>query len=114
MSRIAKGLWTRFQEQALAHDSQRRRSPSNLPGARTDLSVGRPVVRSPVDIDTRHSRAIVRAIGERLRSSLKEDRELPKSFTMQIERLRQSEEALAALDPAQLATRQHRKSPAAV
>jgi hypothetical protein len=72
-------------------------------------------VRNPVDIDTRHSRAIVREIGERLRSSLKEDRELPANFKMQIERLRQSEqEALAAFDPAQSATRPHRKSPAAV
>src|SRR6266540_50714 len=59
--------------------------------AGTDLSVGRTVVRNPVDIDTRHSRAIIREIGERLRSSLKEDRELPESFKMQIERLRQSE-----------------------
>jgi hypothetical protein len=72
-------------------------------------------VRNPVDIDTRHSRAIVREIGERLRSSLKEDRELPANLKMQIERLRQSEqEALAAFDPAQSATRPHRKSPAAV
>jgi hypothetical protein len=83
--------------------------------ARADLGVGRTVVRNHVDIDTRHSRAIVREIGERLRSSLKEDRELPANFRMQIERLRQSEEeALAALDPAQSATRQHRKSSAAV
>jgi hypothetical protein len=80
---------------------------------RADLGVGRTVVRNHVDIDTRHSRAIVREIGERLRSSLKEDRELPANFRMQIERLRQSEEALAALDPAQPATRQHRKSSAA-
>jgi hypothetical protein len=81
---------------------------------RADLGVGRTVVRNHVDIDTRHSRAIVREIGERLRSSLKEDGELPANFRMQIERLRQSEEALAALDPAQSATRQHRKSSAAV
>jgi hypothetical protein len=78
---------------------------------RADLGVGRTVVRNHVDIDTRHSRAIVREIGERLRSSLKEDRELPANFRMQIERLRQSEQqALAALDPAQSVTRQHRKS----
>jgi hypothetical protein len=78
--------------------------------ARTDLGVGSTVVRNPVDIDARHSRAIVREIGERLRSSLKEDLELPANFRMQIERLRQSEQALAALDPDQSATRQHRKN----
>jgi hypothetical protein len=46
---------------------------------------------NPVDIDSRHSRAIVREIGERLRESLKEDRELPAHLAAQIERLRQSE-----------------------
>jgi nitrate/nitrite-specific signal transduction histidine kinase len=43
------------------------------------------------EIDSRHSRAIVREIGEGLRASFKEDRELPVSFRKQIERLRQSE-----------------------
>jgi hypothetical protein len=81
---------------------------------KADLGVGRTVVRNPVDIDTRHSRAIVREIGERLRSSLKEDRALPANFRMQIERLRQSEEeAFAVFDTAQSATRPDRKSPAA-
>jgi hypothetical protein len=45
----------------------------------------------PVAIDAPHSRAIVREIGERLRASFKEDRELPVSFQKQIERLRRSE-----------------------
>jgi hypothetical protein len=48
-------------------------------------------MRKPVDIDSSHSLAIVKKIGERLRASLKEDRELPVSFREQIERLRQSE-----------------------
>jgi hypothetical protein len=48
-------------------------------------------MRQPVDIDSHHSRAIVNKIGERLRASIKEDRELPASFREQIERLRQSE-----------------------
>jgi hypothetical protein len=53
-------------------------------------------MRNSVDIDNRHSRAIVKKIGERLRESLKEERELPANFRKQIERLRQSEsEALA-------------------
>jgi hypothetical protein len=48
-------------------------------------------MRKLVDIDARHSREIVKEIGERLRASLKEDRELPANFQKQIERLRQSE-----------------------
>jgi hypothetical protein len=46
---------------------------------------------NPVEIDSRHSRAIIKEIGERLRSSIEEDRELPASFRAQIERLRKSE-----------------------
>ncbi len=48
-------------------------------------------MRNSIDIDSSHSRAIVREIGERLRVSFKVDRELPASFRMQIERLRQLE-----------------------
>jgi nitrate/nitrite-specific signal transduction histidine kinase len=50
------------------------------------------------ELDSRHSRAIVQEIGEQLRASFKEERELPANFRKQIERLRQSErEALANL-----------------
>lgn len=45
-----------------------------------------------VDIDGRHSRAIVREIGERLRSSLEVDRNVPANFRAQIERFRQLED----------------------
>jgi hypothetical protein len=48
-------------------------------------------MRSSVDIDSSHSRAIVREIGEKLRASFKEDRELPAQFKAQIERFRQSD-----------------------
>ena len=48
-------------------------------------------MRSSVDIDSAHSRAIVREIGERLRASFKEEDELPAQFRAQIERFRQSE-----------------------
>jgi hypothetical protein len=59
---------------------------------------GSDVMRKRVDIDSTHSLAIVQKIGERLRVSFKEDRELPVSFRKQIERLRQSEsEVLAKL-----------------
>ena len=53
-------------------------------------------MRNSADIDSRHSRAIVKEIGERLRASLErgsleDDRELPVNLRKQIERLRQSE-----------------------
>ena len=48
-------------------------------------------MRSSVEIDSSHSRAIVREIGERLLASFKGDRDLPAQFKAQIERLRQSE-----------------------
>ena len=53
-------------------------------------------MRNSVDIDSRHSRAIVKEIGERLRASLEEDRELPANFQKQIERLRRSEQVAAS------------------
>jgi hypothetical protein len=49
-------------------------------------------MRNSIDIDSSHSRAIVREIGERLRLSFKEDREIPASFRTQIERLRELED----------------------
>ena len=53
-------------------------------------------MRNPVQIDSLHSRAIVREIGERLRASFKEDQELPLNFRMQVERLRRSEDEAQA------------------
>jgi hypothetical protein len=50
------------------------------------------VMRNSVDMDSAHSRAIIRAIGERLREWFKEDRELPASLKTQVERLRQVED----------------------
>jgi hypothetical protein len=48
-------------------------------------------MRKQIDIDSKHSRAIVREIGKGLRESVKEDKDLPANFKSQIERLRQSE-----------------------
>jgi hypothetical protein len=52
---------------------------------------GESVMRNPIEIDYSHSRAIIKEIGERLRTSLEEDRELPASLRLQIDRLRQLE-----------------------
>jgi hypothetical protein len=48
-------------------------------------------MRNRIDIDYSHCRAIVQEIGERLRTSLKEDQELPASLRLLIDRLRQLE-----------------------
>ena len=53
-------------------------------------------MRSLVEIDSRHSRAIAKKIGEQLRESLKEDGELPANLRKQIERLHQSEQLAAS------------------
>jgi hypothetical protein len=52
---------------------------------------GETVMRNPIEIDYSHSREIIREIGERLRTSLEEDRELPAGLRLQIDRLRQLE-----------------------
>ena len=49
-------------------------------------------MRNRIDIDPKHSRAIVQEIGERLRGFLKEEPELPGSLRTQIDRLRELEE----------------------
>jgi hypothetical protein len=46
-----------------------------------------------IDIDRKHSMAIVREIGERLRSVIKEEPELPIALRLQLERLRKFEAA---------------------
>jgi hypothetical protein len=57
-------------------------------------------MRNRIDMDPKHSRAIVQAIGERLRASLKEEPELPGSLRTQIDRLRESEEKSPSIIPA--------------
>ena len=58
------------------------------------------VMRNRIDIDPKHSRAIVQEIGERLRAFLKEDPELPGSLRTQIDRLRELEEQSPSIIPA--------------
>lgn len=66
--------------QVLAEDQERQQS------------LHQNAMRSRIDIDQTHSRAIIREIGKRLRASLGEDRELPARMGMQIDRLRQLED----------------------
>jgi hypothetical protein len=58
------------------------------------------VMRNRVDIDPKHSRAIVQEIGERLRAVLKEEPECPGSLSAQIDRLRELEEQSPSIIPA--------------
>jgi hypothetical protein len=53
-----------------------------------------------IDIDPKHSRAIVQEIGGRLRAVLKEEPECPASLRTQIDRLRELEEQSPSIVPA--------------
>src|SRR5882672_2873617 len=119
MSRIAKGSYCRArcsQKQALAQIAKsgglrfRSELPAVLVCGRAAGGVGANagaflpergfVMRNRIDIDPKHSRAIVQEIGERLRAFLKEDPELPGSLRTQIDRLRELEEQSPSIIPA--------------
>jgi hypothetical protein len=57
-------------------------------------------MRNGIEIDPKHSRAIVEEIGERLHAFLKEEPELPGSLRTQIDRLRELEEQSPSIIPA--------------
>jgi len=52
-----------------------------------------------IDIDSKHSRAIVQRIGERLAAFIKEETELPASLRTQVDRLRELEEQSPLIIP---------------
>ncbi|MFQ3457211.1 hypothetical protein PMN64_28405 [Bradyrhizobium sp. UFLA01-814] len=53
-----------------------------------------------INIDHKHSRAIVREIGEKLRTTIEPERELPANVRTQINRLRELEEQSPSIHPA--------------
>jgi hypothetical protein len=57
-------------------------------------------MRNRIDIDSKHSRAIVQEIGERLRAFLQEEPAPPESLRTQIDRLRELEEQSPSIIPA--------------
>jgi hypothetical protein len=57
-------------------------------------------MRNCIDIDHKHSRAIVQKIGERLRTSLQPEPELPASVRTQVNRLGELEEQSPSIIPA--------------
>ena len=117
MSRIAKGSYCRArcsQKQALAQIAKsgglrfRSELPAVLASGRAaggvDANAGaflpeRGFLRDRIDIDPKHSRAIVQEIGERLRAFLKEEPELPGSLRTQIDQLRELEEQSPSIIP---------------
>jgi hypothetical protein len=58
------------------------------------------IMHNHIDMDSKHSRAILQEIGERLRGFLKEEPELPGSLRTQIDRLRELEEQSPSIIPA--------------
>jgi lipopolysaccharide biosynthesis regulator YciM len=52
-----------------------------------------------IDIDHRHSRAILREIGERLRGSLREEPELTENLRKQVDRLNEFEDQSPSIVP---------------
>src|ERR1700681_681635 len=126
MSRIAKGSYGRArcsQKQALAQIAKsgglrfRSELPAVLASGRAAGGVGANagaflpergfflpergfVMRNRIDIDPKHSRAIVQEIGERLRAFLQEEPELPGSLRTQIDRLGELEEQSPSIIPA--------------
>ena len=57
-------------------------------------------MRNRLDINSKHSRAIVKEIGERLPAFLQEEPELPESLRTPINRLRKLEEQSPLIIPA--------------
>jgi hypothetical protein len=56
-------------------------------------------MRTRIDVDPRHGRAIVEEIGERLRAFLKQEPELPASLGAQMDRLRALDEQSPSIIP---------------
>jgi hypothetical protein len=114
MSRIAKGSYCRArcsQKQALAQIAKSGGLRFRLElrawqagGVGANAGAFLPergfVMRNRIDIDPKHSRAIVQEIGERLRAVLKEEPECPGSLRTQIDRLRELEEQSPSIVPA--------------
>ena len=64
-------------------------------------------MRNRVDIDSKHSRAIVQELGERLRTFLKEEPEYPGSLRAHINRLRELEEQSSIIPSAERRDKLH-------
>src|SRR6266481_2351123 len=103
-----------FSKTSARANSQKRRSPvpfriASRARKRENCGRGAPMLalyyptrllmRNRIDIDPKHSRAIVQQIGERLAAFMKEEPELPASLRAQIDRLRELEEQSPSIIP---------------
>jgi hypothetical protein len=100
MPRIAKSGGLRFRSELPAVLASGRAAGGVGANAGVFLSERGFVMRNRIDIDPKHSRAIVQEVGERLRAFLKEEPELPGSLRTQIDRLRELEEQSPSIIPA--------------
>jgi hypothetical protein len=88
---IAKKRWSPVPFQNCQPCSQTRELREGAHQCWRFLTRTRLLMRNRIDIDPKHSRAIVQEIGERLRAFLKEEPELPGTLRAQINRLHELE-----------------------
>ena len=99
LAQIAKSGGLRFRSELLAVLASGRAAGGVGANAGVFLPERGFVMRNRIDMDPKHSRAIVQEIGERLRAFLKEEPELPGSLRTQIDRLRELEEQSPSIIP---------------
>ena len=99
LAQIAKSGGLRFRSELLAVLASGRAAGGVDANAGAFLPERGFVMRNRIDMDPKHSRAIVQEIGERLRAFLKEEPELPGSLRTQIDRLRDLEEQSPSIIP---------------
>jgi len=90
LAQIAKNGGLRFHFR-IASRARKRESCGRVRTNAGAYTRTRLLMRNRIDIDPKHSRAIVQEIGERLRAFLKEEPELPECLRAQINRLHELE-----------------------
>jgi hypothetical protein len=109
LAQIAKSGGLRFRSELPAVIANGRAAGGVGANAGAFLSERGFVMRNGIDIDPKHSRAIVQEIGERLHAFLKEEPELPERLRTQIDRLRELEEQPPSIIPAAEPWDKHRR-----
>ena len=97
LAQIAKSGGLRFRSAAVLASGELRGVDANAGAFLPERGF---VMRNRIDIDSKHSRAIVQEIGERLRAFLQEEPAPPESLRTQIDRLRELEEQSPSIIPA--------------
>jgi hypothetical protein len=97
LAQIAKSGGLRFRSAAVLASGELRGVDANAGAFLPERGF---VMRNRIDIDSKHGRAIVQEIGERLRAFLQEEPAPPESLRTQIDRLRELEEQSPSIIPA--------------